>query len=164
MAKRRLYSKTFWWVLGIGVAVFLVLCILGGEVFNWYDSLPWFDKALHFVSGAFFAIIGFAIGYKMARAKPKFIALFAFCFSVTISVLWEFYEFFMDSTFGTNMLRWQDKDTSARGLGAGLTDTMWDLILGTLAALITCFVGYLWLKRKARTTPDEAQCPHDAQC
>ena len=39
--------------------------------------------------------------------SPFFLALLAFCFSMTIGVLWEFFEFFMDSFFGMDM----QKDT-----------------------------------------------------
>ena len=39
--------------------------------------------------------------------SPAFMAITAFCFSMTIGVMWEFFEFGMDSVFGLDM----QKDT-----------------------------------------------------
>ena len=145
-----------WWLIGGYLAFIVLFCLtsfIGGQVFDLYDNTAWFDKLLHAIGGAFFAVVGFSVyfalsGGKISDGRPTFlVALFAFCFSITIAVLWEFFEFAMDTMFGMNMLRWKDKDHSAQGMGAGLTDTMWDMILGAGAAFVVCFIGWLWLRR-----------------
>ena len=134
--------------------LFVVACLVGGEMFRLYDSLRWFDKTLHFVAGAFISIVGFSVGYGLGKTKPSdsrpspsLMAMFAFCFSVTIGVLWEFFEFTMDNITNSNMLRWQDK--SPNKFGAGLNDIMWDMIASTTSALIVCFLCWLLLRRNS---------------
>ena len=75
------------------------------------------------------------------------LCFFAFCFAVTIGVMWEFFEFAMDSITGSNMLRWQDKPTNK--FGAGLNDIMWDMIASTTAAAIVCMICWLLLRKNS---------------
>ncbi|MEA3323353.1 MAG: hypothetical protein U9Q12_03965, partial [Patescibacteria group bacterium] len=63
-----------------------------------------------------------------------FVALFAVCFSMAVAVVWEIFEYVMDIGFGTNMQK------------SGLVDTMEDLIVATIGALIVGLLGYLYLK------------------
>jgi uncharacterized membrane protein YjdF len=77
------------------------------------------------------------IGMSM---KPGFVAFFAFLFAVGIGALWEIFEFSMDKTFGTNMQKPMLGDPS------GLTDTMWDLIVASVGALVISVFGYVYLK------------------
>jgi hypothetical protein len=53
---------------------------------------------------------------------------------LSIGALWEIFEFLMDSLFGLNMQK------------SGLIDTMWDLIVDALGALVISILGYLYLK------------------
>ncbi|NIQ16387.1 MAG: hypothetical protein GTO02_18945, partial [Candidatus Dadabacteria bacterium] len=67
---------------------------------------------------------------------PGFMALFAFVFALAFGVIWEMFEFSMDQLFGLSMQKPMFNDPS------GLTDTMWDLIVDTLGALIISILGY----------------------
>lgn len=83
------------------------------------------------------------------RASFKLIAIFSFCFALALGALWEIFEFGVDTFFGANMQK-------ARGLGLesncntrlGVVDTMWDLILDAIGALIASITGYYYLKNK----------------
>jgi uncharacterized membrane protein YjdF len=68
--------------------------------------------------------------------RPRFVALFAFFFAVTVGTLWEIFEFSMDQIFATNMQKAMFGDPS------GLTDTMWDMIVNALGAFIICTLGW----------------------
>lgn len=81
-----------------------------GEVNSYYTRIPYWDTMLHTINGFLMAAIGFALVDIFNRSEkfsfklsPLFLAVVAFCFSMTVGVLWEFFEFFMDSTFGTDM-------------------------------------------------------------
>ena len=84
--------------------------------------------------------MGFSLVYFMnknsrnIKLNPYFIAFFGFCFAITLSVFWEFFEFSMDYFFQTNMLK------------SGLLDTMGDLIVSAAGAFIVSLVGYFGLK------------------
>ena len=117
---------------------------------------------LHFVSGVTFAIVGFILAKKLGKgtAPPIFIALFALTFAVTAGVMWEIFEFVADSLRGSNMQRWIAGTDSAAELGFGgnrlawgLTDTMKDLIVGTVAALLSAAIIYFGQKKKWLTKP-----------
>lgn len=64
--------------------------------------------------------------------------LFSFCFTLACGVLWEIYEFFLDTFFAMN--------TQSTDIGTGVTDTMLDLIVATVAAFLTDTVIYLYLR------------------
>jgi hypothetical protein len=64
-----------------------------------------------------------------------FVALFAFMFALGLGALWEIFEFAMDSIFGLNMQK------------SGLVDTMWDLIVDTVGALIIALLGFSYLSK-----------------
>lgn len=85
-----------------------------GEIRGFYLKIPWWDTMLHTANGFLMAAVGFSlvdILNKKERFKfylsPMFVAIVAFCFSMTIGIIWEFFEFFMDMTFATDM----QKDT-----------------------------------------------------
>ena len=100
---------------------------------------------LHTLSGVIIGAIGFSLVYIFnteenvaIKLSPLFVAIFSFCFATSMGALWEIYEFFMDSIFGLNMQK------------SGLVDTMWDLIVDALGALVMSVLGYLYLKRHIR--------------
>jgi uncharacterized membrane protein YjdF len=80
--------------------------------------------------------------------NPLFTAIFAFCFSMTLGVFWEFYEYFVDGMLGLNMQRFLQEDGTALIGREALCDTMQDLITDAIGALFTSFVGYVSLKFK----------------
>lgn len=120
-----------------------------GEVHDFYQRLWWWDIALHTTAGLLMGILGFLLVYILNESnrveiymKPGFIALFAFMFAVTIGTLWEIFEFTMDQIFGLNMQKPMLDDPS------GLTDTMWDMIVNALGAMVVSLTGWWYLKRK----------------
>jgi hypothetical protein len=64
---------------------------------------------------------------------------------MTVGVLWEFFEFFMDGFFNTNM----QKDTILPDgtFDIGLIDTMSDLLVNFLGAAVSSVFGYFYVKR-----------------
>lgn len=131
-------------VLTIG---FIFASLFLGEIHGYYTRFWWWDIALHSCSGFLLGIIGFLLVYVLneteeigVHMKPGFVALFAFLFAVGIGAMWEIFEFGMDSLFAMNMQKEMLGDPS------GLTDTMWDLIVDTLGALIISVLGYSYIK------------------
>ncbi|GAA6186961.1 hypothetical protein [Litorivita sp. NS0012-18] len=117
----------------VGATLFL------GEVFDFYNRFWWWDILLHGGSALVFGLMGFTLVFMMFQgnrfAAPHFaVAFFGFCFAMSIGATWEIFEFAMDQTFGTNMQK------------SGLVDTMTDLIVDALGALIGAGSGYGYLK------------------
>lgn len=132
--------------------VFVFAALFLGEIHRYYDRWWWWDIALHASSGLLLGIFGFLLVYVLnenERAqlsmRPRFVALFAFLFAVAVGALWEIFEFAMDSLAGTNMQKPMLGDDS------GLTDTMWDLIVDAIGALIISLLGWWYLVRRERS-------------
>lgn len=120
--------------------VFIYAALYLGEVAGFYDHFWWWDAVLHFSSALVFGLIGFSILYVLyyqgkLDTDPFVIAMFAFSFAISIGVLWEVFEFGMDQLFGLNMQ-------------PSTTDTMGDLIMDSLGALITSAAGYAYIKKQ----------------
>ena len=94
-----------------------------GEVQSFYLHIPFWDTILHTVNGFLCAVIGFSL-VEILNNKPNlkfelspvFMALVAFCFSMTIGVLWEFFEYGMDQIFLLDM----QKDTVVQTISSTL--------------------------------------------
>ena len=132
--------------------LFVFASLFLGEIRSYYTRLWWWDIALHTSSGLLLGILGFLLVYVLNESdrvamhmRPRFVALFAFLFAVTTGVLWEIFEFSMDQLLGTNMQKPMLGDPS------GLTDTMWDLIVDTLGALIISIFGWWYMNRRERS-------------
>ena len=128
------------------LSMFIFASLYLGEFRDYYFKFWWWDLMLHTFSGFALGFIGFLFLYTLAskdmlKAKPGVIVLFAFCFSLAMGALWEITEFTIDSTLGTNMQKPMLGDES------GLTDTMFDLIVDAIGALVAAILGYLYLKR-----------------
>ncbi len=131
-------------LLAIG---FVFASLFLGEVHDYYARFWWWDIALHSTSGFLLGIVGFLLVYVLNETEntgvhrsPASVAFFAFLFAVGVGSLWEIFEFSMDSFFGMNMQKPMFGDPS------GLTDTMWDLIVDILGALIIAVLGYGFIK------------------
>ena len=91
------------------IYIFAVLYSIGpmlGHCHNLYYLIPWWDKLLHISGGVMFAILGvflFKFLNKGNKSKVLLTAAFALCFSMAISVLWEFVEFSSDQFLHTDM-------------------------------------------------------------
>ena len=132
---------------------FLYCAIFLGEVRSFYYTVPHWDTILHTFSGAMLGALGFsmiAVFYNTERIpvnlSPLFIAVFAFCFALALGGIWEIYEFTMDVVFGTNMQKFALNDGTLLAGQAALSDTMKDIIVDTVGALVMSAVGYISLK------------------
>ena len=159
-----------------------------GEIGCFYVKVPWWDTMLHTLNGFLCAGVGFSLIDLLNRDKrfrfelsPVYVALVAFCFSMTVGVLWEFFEFGSDMIFKTDM----QKDTVIRsitsvaldptksntpvtvdgitsvvvngrelGVGGyldiGLIDTMKDLIVNFIGAVVFSIFGFIYIKYRGR--------------
>lgn len=175
--------------LEITAFVFVFCAEILGEISAYYVKIPFWDTALHTTSGFIFAAFGFCILDLLNRNKklnfsPLTLALMAFCFSMTIGVLWEFFEFGADLFVNSDM----QKDTivhnvytvtlddtlqnrvvsvtdivkttieSADGstvvingyLDTGITDTMKDLFVNFIGAVVFCAFGYIYVTKRGK--------------
>lgn len=118
--------------------------------------------------------------------SPLYLAIVAFCFSMTVGVVWEFFEFTMDQFFLLDMQKDSvvqsigsvlldptggntpialhnitdvivvqgDGTQTALGLGGyldiGLLDTMEDLFVNFIGALIFSIIGYLYVRSRGQ--------------
>ena len=121
--------------------VFLYMSLFLGEVHGYYVRYWWWDTVLHVGSGFLLGLLGFLLVYVLNEKKdidlqlhPGFVALFAFMFAMGIGALWEIFEYGMDQIFGMNMQK------------SGLHDTMWDLIVDALGALVISTLGWGYMK------------------
>ena len=172
--------------LEITVLCFIYAAEVLGEVNAFYVVVPHWDTMLHTLNGFLAAAVGFAMVVLLNDDErltfdlsPVFLALVAFCFSMTIGVLWEFFEFGMDWFFHTDMQR----DTVVNaiysasldvtrsnkvvavpgiqevlingqelGLGGyldiGLIDTMKDLFVNFIGAVVFSVTGFFYAKSK----------------
>ena len=92
--------------LEIIILLFIYAAEILGEIQSYYTAFPYWDTMLHTINGFLCAAIGFALVDILNREErislhlsPFFMAVVAFCFSMTIGVLWEFFEFAMDQMF-----------------------------------------------------------------
>ena len=101
-------------MLEIIILVFIFAAEILGEISEFYLMFPFWDTVLHTINGFLAAAIGFSLVDLLNRSEktvfnlsPLFLAIVAFCFSMTIGVIWEFFEFGMDTLIGYDM----QKDT-----------------------------------------------------
>lgn len=174
--------------LEITILLFIFAAEILGEIQAYYIKFPFWDTVLHTINGFLMAAIGFALADILNRSKrisfqlsPVFLAIVAFCFSMTIGVLWEFFECSMDMFFGLDM----QKDTIVNsissvmldptggntptsiqnitnvmvngqdlGLGGyldlGLLDTMKDLFVNFIGAVVFSIIGYFYVKNRGK--------------
>lgn len=179
--------------LEIIIMLFIFAAEILGEIQSYYITFPYWDMMLHTLNGFLCAAIGFSLVDILNRNErfsfslsPLFMALVAFCFSMTIGVLWEFFEFFMDQVLLLDMqkdtvvttissvlldpaqanhpqiikhiedviLVLSDGTRRALGLGGyldlGLIDTMNDLFVNFIGAIIFSFFGYFYVKSRGQ--------------
>lgn len=114
--------------LEILILVFIYAAEILGEIDNYYFSIPYWDTILHTINGFVCAAIGFSlVGLLNKKEKikffvsPVFFAIVSFTFSMTIGVMWEFFEYSMDRFFGMDT----QKDTLIQEIhSAGVDDQL----------------------------------------
>lgn len=136
--------------------VFIIAALIFGEIAEFFVRVSWWDDMLHTTSGVLVAVTSFSIINRAAKnpnnalsLNPFFIALFVFCFSMTIAIIWEFFEFTLDSLSSTsNMMRTHDSVTMVpfQGLDA-IQDTIHDLFLACISSLVVSLLGYFDAKK-----------------
>ncbi len=179
--------------LEVIVLLFIFSAEILGEIQEFYILIPGWDTVLHTLNGFLCAAIGFSIVNILNEDKrtsmhlsPFYMAVTAFCFSMTIGVLWEFFEWGMDNLAGLDMqkdtvltgfntvmldpqgrnvayhvrnvtdtiLVFADGSTMSMGLGGyldiGLMDTMKDLLVNLIGAVVFSFFGYFYVKSKGK--------------
>lgn len=174
--------------LEVIVMCFVFAHTILGEIGCFYVKVPWWDTMLHTLNGFICAGVGFSLVDLLNRHKrfkfelsPMYVALVAFCFSMTIGVLWEFFEFGMDMLFNmdmqkdtvihkinsvaldrtnTNTVVTLDgiKNVTVNGselgldgyLDIGLIDTMKDLIVNFIGAVIFSVSGFFYVKYRGK--------------
>lgn len=122
--------------------LFLFVTIYLGEISSYYTYYWWWDIFLHTFSGVLLGFVGFLLVYILnteekirLQLSPIFVALFSFAFSMTLGVLWEFFEFGADTFFAFDMQH------------GSLVDTMSDLMVDALGALFISTLGYFYVKK-----------------
>ena len=176
------------------IFLFIFAAEILGEVYNFYGHIKNWDMILHTINGFLCAAIGFSLVDILNQTSnlkqmmsPLFVALVAFCVSMTIGVFWEFIEFSFDSIFKFDM----QKDTAVNTISSvslneetsnktvilediskteiysldddgnevittieggyldiGLVDTMEDLFVNFIGAIIFSTIGYLYIKNR----------------
>lgn len=112
-------------------SLFTILAIGGGEVYDLYEKLPWWDVLLHFKSGWMIALFAsFALLRYTTIRTGWAVALIATSISIHLGVAWEIFEYFMDTNLGWNMQK------------SGLDDTMSDMVADSVGAAIGSLAAY----------------------
>ena len=98
-----------------------ILCEIGA----YYVTFPYWDTVLHTLNGFLCAAIGFSLLDILNRhndvrfhLSPLYLAIMSFCFSMTVGVIWEFFECTMDQLFFLDM----QKDTVVSAIGSIMLD------------------------------------------
>ena len=179
--------------LEIIILLFIFAAEILGEMNSFYVRVPHWDTMLHTINGFLCAAIGFALVDILNRddrfsfkLSPVYLAMVAFCFSMTVGVLWEFLEFSGDYLFGMDMQKdtvvnaihtvnldktmtntvvhvkdivdvivvHSDGSKEALGLGGyldvGIQDTMKDLFVNLIGAVVFSIIGFFFVKEKGK--------------
>lgn len=179
--------------LEIIILLFIYAAEILGEIGAYYVTFPYWDTVLHTLNGFLCAAIGFSLldilnRHNRARfhLSPLYLAIVAFCFSMTVGVVWEFFECLMDQFFFLDMQKdtivhsigtilldptggnhpvalhnitdlivvQADGTQTSLGLGGyldiGLLDTMEDLFVNFIGALIFSIIGYFYVRSRGQ--------------
>jgi hypothetical protein len=119
--------------------VFIYASLFLGEVRGFYTRFWWWDIVLHAGAGMALGLIGFLLLYSLyrsgrLRASPFLVCAFSFSFALALGTIWEIFEFSMDALFAFNLQK-------------GAANTMRDLIVDTVGALLVSVFGYLYIRK-----------------
>lgn len=124
--------------------VFVFLSLFLGSARDFYYHFWWWDMILHAGSGFLFGIVGWIVLFLLnqthrlpAGVRPEFLCFFGVTFAVFVGVLWEIFEFTVDTIWPhVNMMSSE----------TGVADTMHDLIVDTLGAITVAFMGLAYAR------------------
>jgi VanZ family protein len=148
-------------ILEVAILIFVVAGTVLSVQFNLYYTIFWWDDLLHTISGVIMGFVGFILIYKInckysMDISPILTAVFSFAFAVTMGVFWEIFEFSLDCLTGSAHQKWDMPVTEIMigrpNQGSGLRDTMSDLIVDSLGALVTSIITYVMTKFKKEKT------------
>ena len=151
-----------YWFFGALALVIVVMAVYFGGIKRFYDKIPWWDKTVHFLAGVLFSSFGARLAIVSGAGLSVFHAVaFGFTLAVTLHVVWELIEYFLDLKFCTNNQRWQQRYRHNFGTGevkqsqlhmgantpqpSGLADTVSDTVSCIAGAAATCAVMLLVL-------------------
>ncbi|MBQ9902769.1 MAG: hypothetical protein IJM51_10375 [Clostridia bacterium] len=170
------------------VLLFIFAAEILGEIQCYYIKISHWDTMLHTINGFLCAACGFGlvdILNRNSRIKfklsPGFLAMVAFCFSMTVGVMWEFFEYSCDMLLHTDTQKdtvihmissvalntnsenfpviinnISDVTVNGESLGVGgyidigLIDTMKDLFVNFIGALVFSIIGYFYVKTRGK--------------
>lgn len=179
--------------LEIVIILFIYSAEILGEINSFYITVPHWDTVLHTINGFLCAAVGFSMIDLFNRNErfsfklsPLYLAIAAFCFSMTVGVIWEFFEFGCDQLLGLDMqkdyivnqinsvafdntqtntvIKIEDikdviivhSDGTQQSLGLegyidiGIIDTMKDLFVNFIGAVIFSVIGYFFVKNRGK--------------
>ena len=149
-----LSKKRISYTISILFYMFLLGSVFVTELFDFYNTVPHWDTFLHGFSGAVLAAFGFGVVDLLNKEEciyslnPFFVGVFAFSFALAVGALWEIYEYSFDCILGMNMQRFLSLDGEVLSGQEALYDTMKDIIVDCIFALVTSFTGGTILKVK----------------
>ena len=115
-------------LLEVTVTIFAVCANLCGEMWGFYLRFRWWDMGLHLIWGFLAGVAGCAFFRIVQREglTPPAAALAALGFAALTSICWEFFEYFMDVVFRTDMQKscWLPSVTSLLLNPAGTNQTV----------------------------------------
>jgi uncharacterized membrane protein YjdF len=129
--------------LRFSILAFIFVAMFLANEFGFYSIIPGLDKIEHLFSGVILTFIGLLVFKNINRREnitkvsPITITLFSLFFSIAMAGCWEIYEFTTDKIFGL------------KSQNGSLLDTMFDIICGTIGAVITSV--YLHHKVRKKT-------------
>lgn len=136
------------------IIFFIFASLFLWEVHNYYEKYYWWDSLLHTFSWLALWFVWFLILYIFhkwwsLKAPAWIIAMFAFCFALALWALWEIFEFLMDEKFWLNMqrARWLEEIYWVFDTRLWVRDTMIDLMLDSIWALVASIAWYIYLKK-----------------
>jgi hypothetical protein len=125
-------------------ALFVFLSLFLGSGVDYYYKYWWWDVVLHTGSGFLLGIVGFLAVFVLNQTdriplgiKPFFLCFFAVAFAVLLGVVWEIFEFVVDRI---------SPETNMQSNETGVVDTMHDLIVDTVGAVIVAAMGGAYLR------------------
>ena len=144
-------------VFQIIALLFIFASMYLGEIHRFFDKYTWWDTMLHSTSAMLLAYIGFLLIFTLNKDEnihlqlsPFFIALFTFCFSLSVGAVWEIIEFLGDEFLGTNMQKARylnDVSTGILDSRLGVMDTMKDIVVDAIGALVVAVIGYYYCRK-----------------
>lgn len=131
-------------VLRIGIILFIFSTLILGEIGDFYNTYHWWDIVLHGVASSGLTLIGFILlllFFKRSELKSKTLlsSCLAVSFALALAVVWEVYEFLVDQLI-----------TLDTPMQPSNTDTMTDLIISIVGALVVAVGGYRYISKREK--------------